>query len=106
MHLNAGRARVLEGVGQRLLHDPVHGHIDSLRQPRGLAVDDFFDRQPGVAGLFDERIEAIQARRDAAFRPVVRLFAQDAEHPIHVGQRAPAADLDRRERLLGDLGLR
>src|SRR5579862_3902788 len=42
-HLGAGRVRVLEHVGQRLLDDAVGRHVHTLRQRRVVTVDEQAD---------------------------------------------------------------
>ena len=50
-HARAAPGRVLERVGQRLLHDPVGGQVDPARQRAHLALDAQLDRQPRLAHL-------------------------------------------------------
>ena len=90
------RARVLEHVRQRLLHDPVRREVDAGRQLARLALDPELDRQARLAHLFGERLEAGEARlRRERERLVVR-----AEHAraAAASPRAPGARSTRSRR--------
>ena len=50
-HVRVAGARVLERVGQALLHDPIGGEVDRAREREGLAVDVQPHGKPGAADL-------------------------------------------------------
>ena len=54
-------AGVLEGIRQRLLHDPVGGEVDARRQFSRFAFDGHLDRQSGSSHLLDQPVELPQA---------------------------------------------
>ena len=92
-------AGVLEGVGERLLHDAIAGTIEARRQfDRGALVLDR-DREAGLAYLRDEDTDVGHARLRAQLLAIAGLGAQDAEQALDVGERLPAGGLDRAERL-------
>ena len=73
------RAGVLEGIGQRLLHDPVRGQVQRVWQRYGLTRARQFDRQPGGADLVEEAVQRDEAGLRLLWRDL-RLLRGRAEH--------------------------
>ena len=90
---------MLEGVGEGLLHEPVHRQLHAGGHVRRLPADLERGVQPRRPDLLDERVELgeigdrlprLGARRVARCRG---RSAQDAEEPAGIGQRRrPVAD--------------
>ena len=68
---------MFEGVGQRLLHDPVRGQVEPGGQRPGLTLDTDLDGQPGLADLLGQLGQVADARLRCQRRRVV--LTQDAE---------------------------
>src|SRR5581483_1806153 len=88
--------RVLQRVGQGLLHDAVRGEVDAPRDGGTRALVRDVHRQAGVADLAYEPVELAQAGRRGVTRPGgdadVRRLAEDTEHAADLRERR-AADL-------------
>ena len=56
-HRRVRAAGVLDDVGQRLLHDPVGGQVDALRQRPRLALDGQVDADAGGARALEQLVE-------------------------------------------------
>ena len=82
------RAAVLEGVGQGLLHQPVHGELHPRGHVRGGPVDLQRGVQPGRPDLVDEQIELgqVRDRLEALAGVLAGPLAQHAEQPAGIGQ--------------------
>ncbi len=95
--IDAGRACVLERIGERLLHDSVRGDTD-VAIDRMIAELREVDVGTGGTQLVDERGDVGRAvNRGEGSRVIV----QQAEHVVEVGQRAAAGVLDVAERVDG-----
>jgi hypothetical protein len=94
-----GRTGVLEGVGQRLLHDAVSGEFYSGRERPGLALDVQLYRQSGLAHLPDQLVEVVEARLGRKGKVRVRV-AQHTEQAAHLYERLAPGRLDRAQYLL------
>src|SRR6266480_3888106 len=92
-NFGAGRASVLQGIRQALLHEPVRGQIDPSRELRCLPLDSQLDRESSLARLLDEPVHVLETRLRRERR---RLLGppQDAYHPAHLGQRLAPGSLD------------
>ena len=112
-HLARGRAGVLEGVGQRLLHDPVGGQVDARRQlDRGRPRRRARPAGPASRTWSTQRVEAgagwaagpaarassgarrmPSSRRSSAsaWRPVVSIASKASPGARRVGGQHPAA---------------
>ena len=99
---------MLEGVGQRLLDDPVGGQLDAGVERPADALHRQLDRKAGGADLLDERAEALKTghrlARGSSGAADPLGFAQDPEHPAHVGQCRAAGPVDGLERGSSILG--
>ena len=101
-HGRVRRSRVLEGVGQRLLHDPVGREIDTRRQRQRLAGDRHVDLEPGGAHLLHQPRELVEARVRGQ-RQALAVAAQHPEQAPHLDHRLAGDDLDAGE--IGRLAL-
>ena len=94
-HRAAGR--VPGGVGQRLLHDPVHRRASGRGQRRGVPVDGQADVGPGLAELGHQPRDLVQSRhrRRDAIRAgrVTGGRAQQPDRGPDLGQALPAQPL-------------
>ena len=90
--------RVAQRVGQRLLHDPVGGHVEAGGELGGLAVDVSDASSPAARTCVDELVDAAQRRLRRELGAGVGL-AQDAEHAVQLADRLAAGLLDAGERL-------
>ena len=97
-HARVRGACVLQGVRQRLLHDPVRRQVDARRDRALVALDPQLDRHARLAHLLDEVAEVAQARLRRE-RELVVGAPQHPEQPAHLGHRGAAGGLDRREHL-------
>ncbi len=91
-HRGAGTGpAVLEGVGQGLLHQPVHRELHSGRQVRRLPADLQRGIQSRGPDPVDERVELaeIRYRLPGLAGVLAGGLAQDAEEPAGIGQRGP-----------------
>src|SRR5437867_13390024 len=61
-HFRPRLPRMLERVRERLLHDPVGGHVDAWREMHRFAFESQFNRQPSLAHLLDQRLERAEPR--------------------------------------------
>ena len=79
---------MLEGVGQGLLHQPVHGELHPGGHVGGGPVDLQRGVQPGRPDLVDEQIELGQVRDGlkALAGVLPGMLAQHAEQPAGIGQ--------------------
>ena len=85
--------RVLERVGEPLLHDPIGGEVDRAREREGLALHVKLDWEAGAAELVEQRVEAVEARLGAE-RDAVAFAAHRAEQAAHLRQCRAAGLLD------------
>jgi hypothetical protein len=98
------RAGVLEGVGQRLLDDPVDAEAHAGGQVEvaaGLEVD----RQADRPAVLRELVEPARIRLRGPLRAGLVRAAQHAEQPAQLGQRLPPGVGDRAHRVLRHLGI-
>jgi hypothetical protein len=99
-HLEPRCTRVLEGVGDRLLHDPVGGEIERCRQ-RPLGSGGLQGHlKPRIVRGFEQRIDLLQSGLRAQLW-LPGLLPEHAEQAVELRERLPGADLDRLQRLLG-----
>ena len=103
-HTHVGGSRVLERVGQRLLHDPVGGEVDAGRQQPRLALDRKLDGQTDLTHLIDERLELAEAglRPECGFGVGA---AQQAEHAPKLAERLAPRGRDRDECIARTVGI-
>ena len=99
-HVGAGRAGVLEDVGQRLLDDPVDRHVHGRGQRGEVAVDDQVHRQARGPDAGGQRVQVADARLRGEPGLLVRV-AQDAQQAAGLGQCLPGAVLDLLQGRLG-----
>jgi hypothetical protein len=83
---------VLKRVRQAL-HDSIGGEVDRARELEGVATDVEPDRQPGATDLFQQRVEAVEARLGPEF-DAVAVAAHRPEEAAHLGERGAAGLLD------------
>src|SRR6266511_2854306 len=101
-NLRAGlRPGVLEGVGERLLHDAVDGEPGPGPPRSWYAFGGQRDPHAGCADLFHQRVEVAQPRLGRASGVVI---VEHAEQAPHLGQRLPAGRGDLVHRVGGALG--
>jgi hypothetical protein len=85
--------RVLECVGQALLHDAVGGEVDPARKREGLSVDVELDGKARARDFLEERVETVEAwlwhERD-----LVTVVAHRPEETTHLGERSATGPLD------------
>ena len=100
-----GRARrVLAGVRQALLRDPVGGAADGGGRRRVAELDRRGDPHPGRPRLLDERGEVGERRLRRLRQALAAVLAQHADHAAQLVERGPRALADhagRRGDLLG-----
>ncbi len=95
----ASRRRVLDDVGQRLLHDPVRRQVDARRQLAGAADGLDLDRDPGLAHVAEQVVEPGEGRLRRVLVDLVLGVAEHREQPAHVAERRGVGALDRVQRL-------
>ena len=83
-------AGVLDDVRQRLLHDPVGGQVDALRQRPRLALDGQLDADAGGAGALEQLVELAEPRLRRELGRVVLAAAQQLQRAVHLGHRLAA----------------
>ena len=93
-HLGAGRARVLEYVGQRLLDDPVDRHVHGRGQRGEVAVDGPGSPAGPRPGRWPARACQLADARLRGEPGLLVRVAQHAEQAAGLGQRLPRAVLD------------
>ena len=102
LHPGAGRAGVLEGVGERLLNYPVGGEVHTGRQGSDIPFDAQFDGQTGLACLLDQGVQVLEAGLRGKSK--LRIGApQDAGQPAQLRERLASGRLNRGECLPGFL---
>jgi len=84
---------VLEDVGQRLLDDPVHRHVNGRGQRGQVLVDGQVHRQAGGPDTGRQDVQVSDARLRGEPGLLVRV-AQDAEQAAGLGLGLPGAVLD------------
>ena len=82
-HDGLGRTGVLQRVRQGLLNDAEGGQIHALRKIVGTPLEDYVDRQPGLARLFDQLVQAIKSGLWGLIGLV--LTSQHAGETAHLG---------------------
>jgi hypothetical protein len=92
-HLGAGRAGVLEDVGQRLLDDPVHRHGRGRGDRGEVPVNGQSHRQAGGPDAGSQRVQFAGARLRGEPGPLVWV-AQDMQQAASLLQCLPRAVLD------------
>jgi hypothetical protein len=92
LDLNPCPRRVLGGIGQRLLGDPVQAEAGRRRELPSLSMDAEVDRDAGVAEALDE-VWQILERGERRLSPWGLFVAQQADRPTDVGQALPAKAL-------------
>ena len=97
-HADARAGRVAQRVRQRLLHDPVGGHVEPGRQLDGLTVHGQRRVEPRAADLLHELVDAPQRWLRRQLGAGIAL-AQDAQHPVQLADRLAAGLLDAVEHL-------
>ena len=95
---------VLEGVGQRFLHDPVDRELLPLRQPGRVSLHGAGHRQACRPYPVEEGFQVGKAGLRGQVGGPVIVFGQHAEQPAQLAERLPAGAGDRAERLAGSLG--
>ena len=95
------RARVLEHVGQRLLHDPVGSQLDPGPRGRGFRPSSRVDLDARVAHVRHQGVEVVDGLRPAGRCAVGVLVAEQPEHRPGLGQRLAAGLGDDLEGVLG-----
>jgi hypothetical protein len=102
-HHGAGRGRVANHVGQRLLHDPIGGDADWLGYLGRRTVDTQRHGHVAVSARLDQIAQPLEAR----CRPAIGSLAvvpQLSQHHPQLVQHIATGPLDFAERLLGRLG--
>ncbi len=99
-------AGVLEGVGEGLLHDAVHGELDPAIEGGGLTAGAVHDLGTGRADAGAQGVEVGDARLRAEFGGVRRggLHTQHAQHAPEFTERLASRVADEEQRLLATLG--
>jgi hypothetical protein len=95
--LGLGRASMLEGVGQRLLHHAVGTQAQARRDLYRFALDPDRRVKAGRASLRDEVGKVFKARLRSQHAQLLAVH-QHAEQPPHLGQRLAPGTLDRAKR--------
>jgi len=98
-HADPRIPRVLQHVGERLLHDPVHRRTYRCRIRRRFAVDLQGDRETRRPDAVHEGGELGEAGLWFAQLIWLVLITHDVEEPAQLGQGLPAAAFDMGERL-------
>src|SRR5262249_37241668 len=93
------RTGMLDRIGERLLHDPVHGELDTGGQVPWGAVGPEDDGQPDGPYPVDQLAEITESGQRTQLRHVV--VAQQAEQPAQLTQGLTAGDGHLLHRLLG-----
>ena len=82
------RARCVSAdVRERLLQDPVGAQVDAGRQRRDRALERERHGSPRAAGRLHELVQAGEARLRISRRLAVRVLAENAQQPAHLGER-------------------
>src|SRR5207249_2272804 len=87
------RVRVLERVGQALLHDSIGREVDRPRKRESLTLDVQSYRKAGAADLVEQGVEVLEARLRRELH-VLTVGAHRAEQSAHLGERRAARRLD------------
>ena len=93
------RARVLERVGQALLHDPVGREVDRARQRDRLALDVQLDRRGRRGARRSSRASRSSSPGCGASSRLLAVAPHRAEQAAHLGERGAPGLLDALERL-------
>jgi hypothetical protein len=88
---------VLDGVGERLLDDPVGRQVDPGRQRLLGALDHQLDPEPGPPDLLDQRRHLGQAGLGGEAGGLVAVAPQHPEQPAHLDQGLAPGGRDRLE---------
>ena len=95
-----GPARVAGHVGQGLLGDPVHRHVQACRYRQRVALDAQVDGETGGAHLVGQVAEPGDAGKRMECGTIA-VVAQDTDEAAQLGQGRPTRLLDGRQRLPG-----
>src|SRR5277367_1541779 len=98
-HADPGITRVLQHIGERLLHDPVHRRAYRRRIRRRFAVDLQGDREARRADAVHEGGELGESGLWFAQLIWLVLITHDVEQPAQLGEGLPAAAFDVGQRL-------
>ena len=96
-HLRRRAAGVLDGVGQRLLHDAVDGELGARAEEAALAADLERHGQARLARALDQLAQPVELGR----RGPVGGGLEHAQEDVHLGERVGAGAADARRGLLG-----
>src|SRR5262249_23326265 len=97
-HLRLVGLRVLDGVRQPFLVEPVACEVDARREVPRLPFDLQVDVEPGLPNLVDQLADMAKARLRSQCRRLLRT-PQDADEAAHLGERLSAGLLDDQQRL-------
>jgi hypothetical protein len=100
LHRRGGGAGVLQHVGQRLLHDPVHGQSQVVGHVMRVSLADDGDVQAGLPQPFSQNVYVFQAGR-RHMGAIQFAGAEHAKQAAHLLQRGAAGVLHVGHRGLG-----